>query len=257
MASRRAEWARTDERDFDTVLDIGAGSSLGPSRGEEDKPLTLVEGEKRAELSAHVRGLWTPPQLGTPPASPPGTQEMALRFAPTVAASRGEELPWRRFRPQKDGRLSAYLYWFFYPYNDFHIGASPNLRHEGDWERVAVQIDGDRPVGVAFAKHGGPACSKPWNDMAKSGTHAEVFSAKGSHASYPFIDEYPTLCPTSDHTGKGFAWDAATSLLNVKDQPWYGYRGLWGELGVHKNTTGPAGPWPKRDMSASLTTEKC
>ncbi|MDQ3405627.1 MAG: hypothetical protein M3548_19920 [Actinomycetota bacterium] len=358
-----AEWARTDERDFDSVLDIGAGSSLELGRGEEDKPLTLVEGEKRTALSAHVRRLWTPPQLGTSPAGPPGTQEMALRFAPTVwlhpeeknfpgnasdyirksvlrfdhgdiceegdepvatdldetRLGRGEGYAHKEavrsgirnpckhlddgrtfhsnapadqgkkggkgfyldspeevrpgntpdadkrvnapvyweYVPPKAGRLGAYLYWFFYPYNDFHIGALPNLQHEGDWERVAVQIDGDRPVGVAFAKHGGPVCSKPWDDMAKSGTRAEVFSAKGSHASYPFEDEYPTLGPTSDHTGKGFAWDAATSLLNVKDQPWYGYRGLWGRLGVHKNTSGPAGPWPKRDMSASLTTEIC
>lgn len=353
-----AEWARTDERDFDSVLDVGAGGSLELGRGEETKPLTLVEGEKRTELSAHVRHLWTPPQLGTPPASPPGTQEMAMRFAPTVwlhpeeknfpgsasdyirksvlrfdhgdiceegdepvatdldetrlgrgegyahkeavrsgirnpckhlddgrtfhsnaPANQGENggrgfyldspeevrpgntpgadkrvnapVYWE-YVPPKDGRLSAYLYWFFYPYNDF------TLNHEGDWERAAVQLDGDRPVGVTFAKHGGPVCFKPWEDMGMTDGRAEVYSAKGSHGSYPTADDHHlSWYQGTDHTGRGFAWDTSVTLLNVKDQPWYGYRGIWGKLGKVKWSTGPPGPWPKRDMSAALTTEKC
>ncbi|MGX7828911.1 hypothetical protein ACTG9Q_27865 [Actinokineospora sp. 24-640] len=353
-----AEWARTDERDLDSVRDIGAGSSLELGRGAEGKTLALVEGGKRTGISTQVSRLWTPPQLGTPPASPPGTQEMALRFAPTVwlhpeeenfpsSASdyiresvlrfdhgdiceegdepvatdldetrlgRGEGYPHKEavrsgirnpckhlddgrtfhsnapaeqgenggrgfyldspeearpgntpdadkrvnapayweYVPPKDGRASAYLYWFFYPYNEFR------LSHEGDWERVAVQVEGDRPVGVAFAKHGAPACSTPWEDMPKSGNRAEVFSAKGSHGSYPDEGDHPiSWYQGTDHTGKGFAWDTSTTLLNVKDQPWYGYRGIWGKVGRIKVTSGPAGPWPKRDMSASLTTEKC
>jgi hypothetical protein len=353
-----SDWARTAERDFDSVVEIGAEASLELGRGEQDKPLTLVDGEKRTELSARVRHVWTPPQLGTPPASPPGTQEMALRFAPTVwlhpeeknfpgnasdyvresvlrfdhggickegdqlvatgldettlgrgkgyahkeavrsgirkrckhldsgrtfhsnaPANQGEKggkgfyldspksvrpgntpdadkrvnapVYWE-YVPPKEGRLGAYLYWFFYPYNDFRAN------HEGDWERVAVQVDGDRPVGVAFAKHGSPACSVPWEEMGKSGSRAEVFSAKGSHGSYPHDEDYPiSWYQGTDHTGKEFAWDAANNLLNVKDQPWYGYRGIWGKPGRFSFTTGPAGPWPKRDMSASLTTEKC
>lgn len=348
-----AEWARTDERDLDSVLDIGAGRSLELGRGEEDKPLTLVEGEKRTELSTHVRRLWIPPQLGGRPASPAGTQEMALRFAPTVwlhpeeeyfpgnasdyirksvlrfdhgdickegkepvatdldetklgrgegyahkegvhpgfrkpckhldagrtfhsnapvdqgekggkgfyldspedvrpgntpGADRRVDAPvYWEFVPPKDGGRSAYLYWFFYPYNEF------TLNHEGDWERVAVQIEGDRLVGVTFWKHGGPTCREA---MANSGSRAEVFSAEGSHGSYPHAGEHD-MPQGTDHTGTGFAWDTATSLLSVKDQPWYGYRGLWGKLGKTPWSTGPAGPWPMRDMSASLTADPC
>jgi hypothetical protein len=337
------------------VQDIGPGATLELGRGEEDKQLTLVEGEKRTELSARVRHLWTPPQLGAPQPGGTGTQEAAMRFAPTVwlhpdeknfpddpsdyirrsqlrfdhgnctddpetlatdidpiTLGRGDgyqhkeadpdpktgvcvhpeagrtfqsnapvnqptgrgfylhpaqetrpgktpgddkqvKVPvYWEFVPAKDGVLSAYLYWFFYPYNNF------TGDHEGDWERVAIQVDGDRPVAVTFAKHGGPTCYVQWDSLETSGSHAAVFGAKGSHGSYPRAGDYPLGGPAgTDHAGKGFAWNTGGALVSVKDQPWYGYRGIWGQPGSFSFTTGPAGPWPKRDMSASLTKSKC
>jgi hypothetical protein len=42
-------------------------------------------------------------------------------------------------------------------------------------------------------------------------------------------------------------------LTNVKDQPWYGYGGAWGQVGnpivdkvAHDETTGPQGPSHKK-----------
>jgi hypothetical protein len=150
----------------------------------------------------------------------------------------------------KDGRRGAYLYWFFYAYND----SSNN--HEGDWERVAVQVDGDKPVGVTFWKHGQPTCQVPWGTIEKAGTRPVTFSAHGSHGSYPREGEYPTKVGL-DRAAKGFDWITSSHLLNVKDQPWYGYRGIWGRVGVFSFTTGPAGPWPNRDMSGALSTTVC
>lgn len=46
----------------------------------------------------------------------------------------------------------AYRYHFFYPYNDFrNLGWQV---HEGDWEQVAVQVDGERPTAMVFWSHG-------------------------------------------------------------------------------------------------------
>lgn len=81
-----AQWARTDERDLDSVFDIGAGSSLELGRGEEDKPLTLVEGQNRTALSTHALQVWIPPQRGRPTGDS-SQAALAKQWAPLVRLS--------------------------------------------------------------------------------------------------------------------------------------------------------------------------
>lgn len=160
-------------------------------------------------------------------------------------------------------------YWFFYPYNLFRIenpeaGYSiPSQQHEGDWERVSIQLDeNDSPVNVLYyAHHDGTLV--PWSRVDKfDGTHPIVFSAKGSHGSFPVAGEFPTdacipvisLCAL-DRTDYGPRWLTWTNLWEVEAQPWYGFGGAWGEVGevpsevigvglpVHgAEFTGPLGP---------------
>ncbi|MFD8492927.1 hypothetical protein [Amycolatopsis sp. NPDC059657] len=131
-------------------------------------------------------------------------------------------------------------FWLFYPYNDGPLVQN----HEGDWERIAIKLDAnDAPVKVAYFGHGG-SCTRSWADTPKSGTHPKVFSAKGTHASYPRVGSFPTALGFSDTTSQGPAW-SATTLYDARTRPWYRYGGAWGEVGESTHTTGPSGPGAK------------
>ncbi|WP_405613293.1 hypothetical protein OG292_13510 [Streptomyces sp. NBC_01511] len=51
---------------------------------------------------------------------------------------------WEYHKHNTDPARSAYVYWFFYPYNSLVPGNS----HEGDWERAAVQLRDGEPQAV-------------------------------------------------------------------------------------------------------------
>ena len=153
-------------------------------------------------------------------------------------------------------------YWFFYAYNNFDGPLVFNQKHEGDWEQVSIHLDCEnKPLEIAYYKHGG-ADPFPWPSSAGNvpngqesvtlvGTHPIVYSARGSHASYPtlgahtFVVKAPltgTEIPVSDHTNSGLPWKTWRALRPVKKQGWYGYGGSWGEVGEAEYTTGPLGP---------------
>jgi hypothetical protein len=137
-------------------------------------------------------------------------------------------------------------YWFLYGFNQ---GPAPTGadNHEGDWERVSIQLNSDnRAVAVAYNQHNG-ACRLAWPDAPKTRSRRPVaFSANGSHASYPWAGSYP-LRPggvVDDDADRGPRWRTVNNLQNVRQQPWYGYGGAWGEVGNSGTTTGPSGPSP-------------
>lgn len=146
-------------------------------------------------------------------------------------------------------------YWFFYPYNKFEIPALPNQEHEGDWERVSVQLGrNDELLNVYYYSHD-DGMRPPLGLIEFEGTHPVVYSAKGSHGSYPQArDDYATSVPGFfDHTNRGPKWSTWDNLLKVESQLWYGFGGAWGEVGeVPSNPifeklsgshwTGPLGP---------------
>lgn len=162
-------------------------------------------------------------------------------------------------------------YWFFYPYNEFRlenpqVGSSfPIQSHEGDWERVSIQLDAENlPVNIFFYGHSGGLLAH-WSTIhLYDGTHPIVFSAKGGHASYPEVGEYNTeLCVpfrgcALDRTDAGMQWRTWDNLLKVESQPWYGFGGAWGEVGElpaigelsGSHWTGPLGPSPYKTSQA-------
>lgn len=135
-------------------------------------------------------------------------------------------------------------YWFFYPYDEFRIkipraGKSIAIQsHEGDWERVSIQLDSENlPVNIFFYGHSGGQMAA-WSTINfYGGTHPVVFSARGSHASYRDAGEHDTefcfflLGCAPDLTDYGLPWQTWNILLNVESQPWYGFGGAWGEVG--------------------------
>ncbi|MGY0233796.1 hypothetical protein [Longispora urticae] len=146
-------------------------------------------------------------------------------------------------------------YWFFYAYND-----GPAVQnHEGDWERISIKLSAtNQPVTVAFFGHGG-SCVLSYPSVTRIGTHPVGYSALGTHATYPRVGTHPTKYGFKDTTSKGEAWATYTRPIhNVKDMPWYGYGGAWGEVGQFSDTTGPRGPSAfKSPTPSSWTSPAC
>jgi hypothetical protein len=156
-------------------------------------------------------------------------------------------------------------YWFFYAYDDYRIPRIGSVQgHEGDWERISILLDDyDRPLKVFYYSHK-DGVEVDWNDVVKYGTHPFVFSAKGTHGSYPTPGPHELYLPNGsrfclpilrrtclfDQTDHGRQWRTWENLLDVKQQPWYGYGGAWGEvrggtvggLVPASENTGPLGP---------------
>ena len=152
-------------------------------------------------------------------------------------------------------------YWFFYAYDDFTfphpvLGNVSLQHHEGDWERISVQLDSsDLPLNVFYYSHSDGQIAY-WQTIDKyEGTHPVVYSAKGSHASYPSEGLQQTQCYRDicahDSTARGPQWLTWENLQKVEAQPWYNFGGAWGAVGAVDTPvgsffggdfTGPLGP---------------
>ena len=161
--------------------------------------------------------------------------------------------------PSRDHRRVYVQYWFFYPYND----GPWFFDHEGDWEHVTVTLDAARkPLGVYAARHGdnAPGAWRGWSSLRKAnGTHPEILSARGSHASY--FDEQDVSwrdvagrCARLDASCEHVLWRTWSSggLQNMGElsAPGHaflmGYRERWGGPGAIPGTFAPKGPAHQR-----------
>jgi hypothetical protein len=149
-------------------------------------------------------------------------------------------------------------YWFFFAFSA-PVGEpiSAFSGHEGDWERISIRLDAqNEPTAVAYWQHKGEPSDEngrvvSWrrveHEDAVVGDRPVVFSARGSHASYP--KECRKLlgvktCLT-DRRNRGWLWRTAGHLRDVTAEPWYGFGGAWGAVrGLHPDRTGPSGPGP-------------
>lgn len=171
-------------------------------------------------------------------------------------------------------------YWFFYAYNEYKTSGDgilpvPGLvlqSHEGDWEGISIQLDPtDAPLNVFYYSHG-EGEQRSWIETEKlPGTdHPVVYTAVGSHASYPNAGLHCVfLCGDFDvASSNGPAWETWNSLADVTVQPWYGYGGAWGEVGdgitipdigsiLGGDFTGPLGPSPWKNSRKRWGDDSC
>ena len=144
-------------------------------------------------------------------------------------------------------------YWFFYGYS----GAVAKIPvHEGDWEHITVVLNkNNEPQAVYYYQHFCPRfvverSDARWREIF-SGTHPIVYSARASHASYPWPGPRAFEgCLTGKfdpHVSGGRLWTTSARLLPVREQPWYGFGGAWGPVRGAANT-GPLGPKYQRRL---------
>ncbi|CAH1232357.1 hypothetical protein PAECIP111891_06999 [Paenibacillus allorhizoplanae] len=158
-------------------------------------------------------------------------------------------------------------YWFFSPYNDSPSVAGVDLNHESDWEHITVTLDSEMNFqSTYYAAHdneGLPYTAAQMDFADSSGviatssqellndyTHPVVYSALGTHASYPTAGTHTRTSPLpADVTSTGTAWNTKNSVINVGElsyplnsQTFIKYAGLWGEIGATTESTGVKGP---------------
>jgi hypothetical protein len=139
-------------------------------------------------------------------------------------------------------------YWFLYGNSRPNIKHSPDFSHEGDWEHITVLLGaGNKARQVYYAQHhGGCLVNLDPRDRPT------VFSARGSHASYPKRGEYDVSgvgpFDVKDEAKGGTTWDTRNLLRPLNGEAWYGenagegFGGGWGQVGNTADTTGPQGP---------------
>jgi hypothetical protein len=177
---------------------------------------------------------------------------------------------------QYDPQTNTITYHVFYAYNDGPPGLGDVQNHEGDWERITIQLDGQfRPTEVRYSAHGGLDVSRAWpgadNPSGQPLAPLEngkpvVYVGQGSHANFPQTGEWETQ---ADGIYDLAAYDPERSVrldlgtLEARDvtaEPWYGTHVMWGERGSMQEfgvgeTSGPTAPVPDGD-DADLIPDK-
>jgi Protein of unknown function (DUF3892)/Vacuolar protein sorting-associated protein 62 len=131
-------------------------------------------------------------------------------------------------------------YWWFFGYND---GPSAQ-NHQGDWEHASAVVKDASLIGAYLSAHGRATYYDRSELEPGQGDQIVVYVARGSHAAYSSVRDFPFDFDKTDAGGP--QWDTSQYLLPLRDRPWKAFAGAWGEVGQFADTTGPLGPWHKR-----------
>jgi hypothetical protein len=167
---------------------------------------------------------------------------------------------------QYDAASNTITYHFFYAYNDGPPGLGDVQNHEGDWEKMTVQLDDQfQPTEVRYSAHNGMDVARSWADAPKEDGRPVSYVGQGSHANYPEPGTWATNFQTQPGKfhgipipGMAIVNDVASSggtrfdlagrpAVDVTAQDYYGGHVFWGERGTLAevgvgDTTGPTGP---------------
>ena len=140
-------------------------------------------------------------------------------------------------------------FWLFYGYDEVDQSVvQPS--HQGDWERIILDIVNDKIQGAWLDQHGDSKYYSA-NELEISNSNGiqilRVYSAQYTHATYEKVGEFSRKAGfAKDVTSIGYQWEITQKVENLSEQPWYLYAGAWGEVGQMSESTGPLGPWYKR-----------
>lgn len=174
--------------------------------------------------------------------------EFAIRIVPATAKA---TWLWQRSGSRITDLLPPHShwdlidYWYFVPYNEaglwFGLGD-----HEGDWEGMAVLFCEGEPVAAYYSQHdGGRWYCAGELEKDKSGRFM-VYSALGSHASFPHPGEYRRGL---FFLGIDLADAGALIPMEVRplaNEPYLNFEGRWGKESFIPGSRGPLSPHPER-----------
>ncbi|WP_148649857.1 hypothetical protein [Lysobacter antibioticus] len=183
---------------------------------------------------------------------------------------------------QYDAESNTLTYHFFYSYNDGSPGAGDVQNHEGDWEKITLQLDDNlQPTAVRYSAHSKSTIERSWADAPNENGRPVVFVGKGTHVNVPapghWRSDFP---PIQDEAKYGIRFDVGNQPpVDITQQPWYGTHVQWGErgaltllerfnvdfFGASGMTSGPTGPSESKgpilagqaDPSLSPTDSRC
>lgn len=197
-------------------------------------------------------------------------------------------------KPVVGPNVTDVVYFFWSPYNNgkrICIGAyidglgciggySTFGNHVGDWEHMTIRFVNGLPNKVYMSQHGwGEEFVWGHSEVQMMGNHPVVYSALGSHATYPAAARYsyrdlPNGDALVDYTAATIAWDTWNSLVIIPWQPagtftgdleWLNFSGAWGNpkagCGLVEDVSGecvlnggPGGPMFKQSTNPNFAT---
>jgi hypothetical protein len=200
-------------------------------------PGVELQAADRSVLARSDDGTLALERLADEASAPPG-QRLSIvgrDYRERYAAVRQEHPGLRNHlvgRAVRDREGALWLqYWAWYVYNDYRLAANVGL-HEGDWEMVQLQLDGDdpdaaRPIYAVYAQHR-HAERRAWDRVERDGDAPVVHVARGSHAAYfePGVFGTDAWIDIAD----GRRPSPRSTLLIVDDATgWARWRGRWGD----------------------------
>lgn len=133
------------------------------------------------------------------------------------------------------------LFWFFYELNHWKF----MITHEGDWEHITLVFGADEfenegePMCIFFAQHNG-GVPVGFGNINKTGeTHPIIYVHKHGHPCHSHIEN------SQEYTRSWKTWES--DWVFIPKAEWRDFAGAWGEIGETKHTTGPLGPFFKRN----------
>jgi hypothetical protein len=153
-------------------------------------------------------------------------------------------------------------YWFFYSYNDTKsIGGNFLIHkcgnHQADWEHIGIKINKQKFIDASnegeyisaieeiyFSQHARNShkerkFKKPNDkDVSFSGTHINVFPARGTHATYSeshkdkgyFLHNILGMKLYDKADGKGLKFESENYLQDLESSSWSKFGGRWGKI---------------------------
>lgn len=194
----------------------------------------------------------------------------------------GEVPAYYQYEPR---RYIAYWFFWPYSVPATGAAGAVGMAHQGDWEHIVVRLDAaNEATAVEYFYHHW-ALTVPWNHVqVVDDTHPVVLAAEEGHGSYPGdmhaaarhatevteagariggtvpgsgVDGRADCNFSSTHhdgpisqsfdrcSSEGPAWATWKNLRDATREPWYGFGGAWGRVGMLKDTTGPPAPHPQ------------
>ena len=153
-------------------------------------------------------------------------------------------------------------FWVFYGYDEAGA-AGVSFSHQGDWERIILDIIDDNIQGAWLSQHTN-LIYYPAEQLEISKSNGiqtlKVYSAEGSHAHYNKAGDFSILDIMGididkDHTRDGgYQWNITKNVLPLEQQEWKDYAGAWGEIGTFFFSSGSGNDFSvKHDIDAVRT----